>query len=157
LVVQALEINRQGLKTPLSTWEVPPDELRRFWRNGLFSTGYSLTLPWKAWPSSDKLRVVVQFRLADGRVFEADKDITIHLTPPAQQRPLPAPESAPAPVRPNPVLPTPHPLDPSVPDAVSAQTAHFTPADPGQPTATSLWHKAVPPPPVEILRPVPME
>src|SRR6266478_1273319 len=52
LRVTALEINAEGLKTPLSTWEVAPDQLRRTWRNGLLSTGYYVVLPWKTWPTT---------------------------------------------------------------------------------------------------------
>jgi hypothetical protein len=81
LTVTALQINAEGLKTPLSTWEVAPDQLRRTWRNGLLSTGYYVVLPWKTWPTTSRLRVVAQFTLADGRAFEADKDVTIRLLP----------------------------------------------------------------------------
>src|SRR5438309_5871388 len=81
LRVTALETSPEGLKTPLSTWEISPQELRRTWRNGLLSTGYYVVLPWKNWPTSSRLRVVAQFVLADGRVFEADKDVTIRLRP----------------------------------------------------------------------------
>jgi hypothetical protein len=82
LRVTALEVSSEGLKTPLSTWEIPPQELRRTWRNGLLSTGYYVVLPWKNWPTSSRVRVVAQFILADGRVFEADKDVTIRLPAP---------------------------------------------------------------------------
>ena len=79
--VQAQEITREGLKVPLSSWTVSPDQLRRSWRSGLLSTGYSLILPWQVWPSSDKLRVTVHFKLPDGRLFEADKDVTVRVAP----------------------------------------------------------------------------
>jgi hypothetical protein len=49
------------------------------------STGYVVALPWKLCPTTEKLRVVAQFKLPDGRVFEADKDVTIHVPPKAQQ------------------------------------------------------------------------
>ena len=81
LTVTALQISQEGLKTHLSTWEISPDQLRRTWRNGLLSTGYYVVLPWKIWPTSSKLRVIAQFTLADGRAFEADKDVTIRLPP----------------------------------------------------------------------------
>jgi hypothetical protein len=81
LLVEAVQIDERGLKTPLSSWEVLPDRLRLSWRTGLFTTGYRLTLPWKTWPSTEKLRVTARFRAYDGRLFEADKDITIHLAP----------------------------------------------------------------------------
>ena len=86
LYVEVVEINREGLKTFLSSWDVPPEQLRRTWRSGFLSSGYDVVLPWKAWPNSDKLRVVARFSLADGRTFEADKDVTIRLTPAAPLR-----------------------------------------------------------------------
>ena len=94
LLVTAVEVSTEGLKRPLSSWEISPDQLRRSWRNGLFNTGYSLTLPWKVWPSTEKLRVVVVFRMPDGRVFEADKDVTVRLVPLNQRPALPAPAPA---------------------------------------------------------------
>ena len=89
LMVQAIEVNSQGNKRLLSTWEVNPDQLSRTWRDGLLLKGYALTFPWKIWPSTEKLRVVVQMRLNDGRVFDADRDVTIHLPPPSQRHTLP--------------------------------------------------------------------
>ena len=91
LTVHAFEITTEGLKKPLCSWEVSADELRRSWKSGLLSTGYSLVLPWKVWPSYDKVRVVAQFTLTDGRVFEQDKDVTVRLVPPAHRKPPPGP------------------------------------------------------------------
>ncbi len=85
LFIQALEITPAGLKHPLSTWRISDDELRRSWRAGLLGSGYFLVLPWKVWPTSDKLRVDVQFHTADGRLFEADKDVTIRVVPAAKR------------------------------------------------------------------------
>jgi hypothetical protein len=90
LNVIALEINPEGLKTPLSSWTIGSDQLRRTWRNGLFSTGYYVMLPWKKWPSTTRLRVVAQFTLSDGRAFEAEKDVTLHLIPDGHRQPPPA-------------------------------------------------------------------
>src|SRR5205823_5874787 len=69
--VEALEVNSEGLKSPLSSWDVLPEQLRRAWREGLFGTGYYVILPWKVWPTCPQLRVVVRFTLSDGRAFEA--------------------------------------------------------------------------------------
>lgn len=91
LVVEALEINREGLKSPLGTWELSDAELRRTWRSGLLSNGYHVTLPWKSWPTSDRLRVVARLTLPDGRAFEADKDVRIRLTAAAHRKPMSAP------------------------------------------------------------------
>ncbi|HEV3443131.1 MAG TPA: hypothetical protein VG099_00745 [Gemmataceae bacterium] len=89
LHVEALEISPEGIKAPISAWDVPPDQLRRSWRSGFLSTGYSLVLPWRSWPSNEKVRVVARFIVSDGRVFEAEKDVTIHLTPVNRRKPLP--------------------------------------------------------------------
>jgi hypothetical protein len=104
LRVTALEVLPEGLKKPLSTWDVPAVELRRTWRSGLFSTGYFVVLPWKCPPSTEKLRVIVQFEMADGRLFEADKDVTIHLPPASLRKPpaesVPTTHTAEKPIRP---------------------------------------------------------
>ena len=143
LVIQALEITPAGLKQPLSSWQISDDELHRSWRSGLLSTGYVLVLPWKVWPTNDKVRVVAQFRLADGRLFEADKDVTVRVVP-AEKRPPPPPIDAP-------VLPPPYPLDPppAGPD--------LKPPPPDPPEKNTAWKpSANPAPPAEILRPVPL-
>jgi hypothetical protein len=154
LLVQALEITPEGLKRPLSTWEVSPEELSCSWRSGLLSTGYSLTLPWKVWPGSDRLRVVAQLRVADGRVFEADKDVTVHVAPGAHPPPAPTPAPAPVPAPspaapvPVPVLPAPKPLAPSPSEG---------PVLPPGTAAAPAWHAPAPEPAVEILRPVALD
>jgi hypothetical protein len=89
LHVAVLEISSQGLKSPLSTWDIAPPQLRCTWKSGLFGTGYNVVLPWKVWPSTDKLRVVAQFILTDGRVFEAEKDVKVHLPPEPLRKPVP--------------------------------------------------------------------
>jgi hypothetical protein len=112
--IEALEISPEGLKVPLSSWDLTPEQVRHTWRSGLLSTGYAIVLPWKNWPSSEKLRVIVRFTLADGRVFEADKDITIRLTPMAPRKitPLPDPGDPTPSLEPMPVLPSPRKLEP---------------------------------------------
>jgi hypothetical protein len=87
LIIRAVEITPEGLKKPLCSWELSGDNLRRTWKNGLLSTGYYMVLPWKAWPTNEKVRVVAQFTLSDGRTFEAEKDVTVRLVPLAQRRP----------------------------------------------------------------------
>ncbi len=89
--VEVLEITAEGLKTPLSSWDVPPEKVRRVWKSGFLSTGYVLILPWQNWPTSEKVRVVARFTLPDGRLFEAEKDVTVHLTPVARRKTKPAP------------------------------------------------------------------
>jgi hypothetical protein len=87
LYVLAVEINQQGLKTPVSSWTIPPDKLRQSWKQGLLSTGYSLILPWRYFPQTENLRIVARLITPDGRVYEADKDIKVHLVPGAPRRP----------------------------------------------------------------------
>jgi len=95
--VTALQITPEGLKSPLSTWEVTPGNLRRNWKSGLLSTGYFIALPWQVIPIAEKLRVVVQFQTPDGAVFEAERDIQVRLPhaprgePPASSGGLPPP------------------------------------------------------------------
>jgi hypothetical protein len=101
LVVAALQITPAGLKTPLSSWQVAPEQLRKTWRSGLLSTGYHVVLPWKIKPMYSRLRVTVRLVLADGRAFEADKDVSIRL--PATS--VPGPEQLSPPMEPAPVVP----------------------------------------------------
>jgi hypothetical protein len=160
LRVTALEISPEGLKTPLSTWEIPPQELRRTWRNGLLSTGYYVVLPWKNWPTTPRLRVVAQFILADGRVFEADKDVTIRLRP--DLRGLTPSGSPPHPVLPHmppadapiiepdgPEFPAPTPREVIQGEARRAPTPSVAPV--------SVWKKANPTSTrgADLLRPAP--
>jgi hypothetical protein len=77
LYVTVWEITPSGVKIPLSSWEVNSLDLRRTWRSGLLGSGYFVLLPWKKWPTQERLRVAVQLGLADGRLYEADKDISI--------------------------------------------------------------------------------
>lgn len=159
--IEALEISPEGLKTPLSSWDIPPEHLRRTWRSGLLSTGYDLILPWKNWPTSEKLRVIVQFTLADGRVFEADKDVTLRLAPNFERKPKPALIPADPSRAPNSELPLPPPrkLEAKPPDGAKAWI------EPPIPDAESLdpighWRSKKPPVPIfqaiQLLRPVPM-
>lgn len=103
LVVSVQEILPEGLKRSLSTWEISDEQLRRSWKTGLFGSGFYVTLPWKCPPSTEKLRVTAQLMLADSRLFEADRDITVRLLPEAQRQPMiplpPAHEELPLPRR----------------------------------------------------------
>jgi len=103
LCVEAVEINPQGLKSLLSSWDVSPAELRRTWRSGLLSSGYHVVLPWKTWPTSERLRVTARLTLPDGRAFEADRDVRVRLGPVAPHKSTPVSE---------PVLPKPRMHEP---------------------------------------------
>lgn len=95
LCVTALEVLPGGVKQPLSSWDVPPERLRSSWRSGFLSTGYFVELPWKAVPSSERLRVVARFTSIDGVVYEAEKDVNLR-TPAGPPRP-PVPYAVPGP------------------------------------------------------------
>lgn len=96
LQVWALEIDKNGVKVPLSSWVIPPNELARSWKNGFLGSGYTLTLPWKTPPHTENLRVVVRLVMTDARTFEADKDVRIRLGTLPPPRPL-MPEGPPIP------------------------------------------------------------
>jgi hypothetical protein len=87
LQVEVQEVAPTGTKSPLSTWELNQDQLRRTWKNGFWSSGYYITLPWKNWPSWNKLRVTARLTMNDGRVYEADKDCLIKITPAVYRKP----------------------------------------------------------------------
>ncbi len=94
LQVRVCEIMPGGVKVPLSMWEVSSADLRRTWKSGLLGSGYQVPLAWSKLPTQKKLRIEAQFRLADGRVFEADKDVPIRpfpMTAPVAQPPAPLP------------------------------------------------------------------
>jgi hypothetical protein len=139
--IDLFEITPQGLKTPLSSWDVTARELRRLWDEPLIGgASYRITLPWKALPTTERLRVVARFTTLDGKLFEAERDITISL-PPGVMRPgmpigvpgyCPPPmtqaapearaEERPAPAKPDeplvpPVATTPKPTKPKEPPA----------------------------------------
>jgi hypothetical protein len=162
--VEAWEITPEGLKTSLSSWDLTPEQLRHTWRSGLLSTGYFVVLPWKNWPASEKLRVIVRFTLVDGRLFEADKDVAIRLTPVARRKPVPPADPAEAnpPLEPIPELPPPQKAEPKPPSskawwvpADSAVTAKPATVNAGQPAY--VWRPKAAPSvadSVQLLRPV---
>jgi hypothetical protein len=171
LLIQAEEITKEGIKRPLSSWMIPPEQLRRSWKNGLLTTGYVLNLPWKVWPSTEKLRVSAQFQLPDGRVFAADRDVTVRLTP-LNQRPSIVPNTSPNPApafppAPKPaheggptLLPAPRPIDPakpSTPAPADAIPAPFPDAARSTPDPSPKDELPLEAPAAEILRPVPLK
>jgi hypothetical protein len=161
LTIEAQEVTAEGLKRPLSAWQVSPQELRCKWQNGLFSTGYLMILPWKVWPSTEKVRVIARFQMLDGRTFEADKDVTLRILPEDKRKmvspPAPAVETPPPetlPFMPKPVSPT--------PDKPGENTILPTPAPPLLPAPTpvesegpKLLHGSTGGK-VELLKPIPL-
>ena len=108
-----LEVKPEGTKVPIGLGD-STDKLRPLWKPGLMSSGYSVVLPWQKWPTSNKLRVVLRFTLSDGRVFEADKDVTIRppkVAPPPLMPGGPAEDHGPGPDGELP-LPLPRPTSP---------------------------------------------
>lgn len=115
LIVNVLTVTPQGLKKPLCWWRFGPEQLRTSWKQGLLSTGYTLMLPWTVFPATESVRVVVQFRTADGRVFEADKDLKVRVVPGAPRLhdgPPLLPPPTPLPAGPVPSEPFPVPVFP---------------------------------------------
>lgn len=94
-VVAAWDVSPAGIKSPIGSWDVPADKLRRTWKSGLISTGYFVALPWQTIPTSDRVRVAVRLVTSDGRAYETDRDITVK--PPSGALPrgaLPMPQPA---------------------------------------------------------------
>lgn len=170
MVIDVIETPREGASGLLKRYEIAPDQLRCTWQSGLFSTGYRLSLGFERWPITDRLRVVAYFRMTNGRVFEAGKDVVIRLPPERMRRPLnsppsppeqptptpapsPAPTPAPAPVEtPKQTLPPPTPVPEQLP-----LPQKKSPTQQEGPTLTRVkGQKPKRPPLVEMSRPVPM-
>lgn len=162
LEVQLIEIQPEGLKVPLSSWTITNDELSRSWRSGLLTTGYILSLPWKLWPQHDKLRVIVQFKLDDGRMFEAEKDFTVRIpaglmkrNPVIETVPMPMGTVIPAPMEGKIPLPAPVPEKkapepkslPIPPKPKETQPPPPAPVPPPKATLAPEKKEPLPPPP----------
>ena len=159
----ALEISPEGLKTPFSSWVVSPEELRKSWRSGFFSTGYILVLPWQGPPPhTEQVRVIARFQTTDGRAFEAERDVRVVLRPEVLRERLPPPPEPPAPIPgppaagpppPEPMpLPPPRTLDPALPPGGPTLPAP-APA-PVQPAAN--WQAAPLEGAIQLGRPAPL-
>ena len=86
LHLQAYEITPEGFKQPLSSWDISAEDLRKSYKSGLFQSGHILVLPWKALPTTEKLRLTAQLRLESGQAFEIDKEIKVRLAAGTQPR-----------------------------------------------------------------------
>jgi hypothetical protein len=89
--IAAWEITPAGIKNPIGTWELSADLLRQTWRSGIFATGYFVTLPWRSFPTTERVRVAARLTTTDGQAFEADRDITVRPAPQAFPRSVPIP------------------------------------------------------------------
>jgi hypothetical protein len=155
LHVEALEISPEGLKTPLSCWELTPDQLRRTWKTGLMSNGYQVTLPWKSWPSTERVRVVARFTLADGHAYEAEKDVTVRPTPVAKRKTFPGTGSEAPSAAGEILLPAPRKAEADVGPRSQAPAPQENVVE-----TAALWQPARKPASlaesVELLRPIPL-
>lgn len=122
-VITVLEIHPQGVKSPIGEWVIGPEQLRQSWKQGLLNTGYTLILPWKAFPQTENVRVIARLILADERVFETDKDVRVRVVPgrgtlPHELPPGAVPEPVPALRQPYPNTPvgvwTPPPMNDAI-------------------------------------------
>src|SRR5262249_36354210 len=58
MVIDVIETPREGPSGLLKRYAISPDQLRCTWQNGLFSTGYRLSLAFDRLPITERLRVV---------------------------------------------------------------------------------------------------
>jgi len=146
-LVAAWEVTPAGLKTPIGSWAIPADKLRPTWRSGLISTGYFVALPWQTLPSTERVRIAVRLITADGREFEADRDVNV--------RPTFRPGGTSGGSSP-PVLPYPQPVWPRTPGTPNPPTNPSPPGGrqplfperppPGVPPAIPPGTEELPPP-----------
>jgi hypothetical protein len=146
-LVAAWEIAPSGLKTHIGSWELSSDQLRRTWKSGLISTGYFVAVPWQTLPSTDRVRVAVRLVTADGRAYEADRDVSVRPPYPPRNNVLPYPSTPVPGVHPSaPTIPTPpgrQPLfpempPPNVPPAIPPGTEELPPPAPVEKAARLL-------------------
>ena len=143
LQIYALEITPQGVKTPLCMWDISAEQLRQSWKQGLLSTGYTLTLPWKQFPINEQVRVVVRFVTPDQRVYEADKDIKVRVVPGAALKRAPE------------MMPIPPPMPPPEEGPLLVPTGRVTSSSP--PAHATQWRPLESEPAVTIGRPQPLD
>jgi hypothetical protein len=155
LHVEAYEIAPGGVKNLFSSWEISADQLRRSWHSGLWSSAYTVVLPWKNWPTTERIRVLVRLTGTDGRVFETDKDVAVHLAPEARRKTA-LPQTPPVEIIvPPQTLPQPHKLD----GPTTSKAWWNVPENPVSVQQTALWHAHEPSPlvePVGLLKPIPL-
>ncbi|MFO0970357.1 MAG: hypothetical protein U0793_34385 [Gemmataceae bacterium] len=140
LVVIVLEIDAHGLKCPLDSWELNPEQLRQSYREALLSSGYSLRLPWRVFPRTENLRVIARLILPDERVFEADKDIRVRPVPGKSVREPVAPLPPEGPFLPGPELGPPPALVPPPAKTPEAAPALWRPTGKTPPAVRPVTH-----------------
>ena len=163
--IEVFEVTTAGLKSFLSAWDFAPRELRRLWESPLIGgAGYRLVLPWKAYPTTERIRIVVHFTTLDGQAFEAEKEATVRLLAPSKRKQANCPPDAGNPAMP--IVNSPPTL--LAPDLAVTPTAPEGPTRAvGRPTAVPAVRNparagsALPPPPMlkseeELPRPEPL-
>jgi hypothetical protein len=80
LRVEAHESTTEGGGRPIGSWELSAEQLAAKWRGGLFGNAYEVILSWQQGPTTEQVLVAVRFT-ADGRTFEAMRDVKIRLAP----------------------------------------------------------------------------
>jgi hypothetical protein len=156
LQIFVLDITPQGLKVPIGSWELSPEDLSKNWKQGLLSSGYILNLPWKQYPHCDSIRVVARFIVGDGRVYETDKDTRAHVMPGAAGRPPEVITDPPTPPPPSDSLPPPRVFPSSNP----SEGPLILPSSKSEyrgPRPNTPWVPASPPGSVRIGRPEPVQ
>lgn len=141
LQIYALEVSPQGVKTPLCMWDIPAEQLRKSWKQGLLTTGYTLSLKWKALPTTETVRVIVRLTTPDQRIYESDKDIKVRLVPGAIPKRIDEMAPMPGRLEGGPVL---------VP--TGRVTAGWLPPD--VPTTPTRWQAGEPEAPVTLGQPL---
>jgi hypothetical protein len=95
LHLSVLQDGPGGQTTCLTDWELPADLLEHAWTANWSERGYRVVLPWKTWPTADRVRVVARLQLADGLHREAEKEITLRQEAPAWTQPEGPPGNGP--------------------------------------------------------------
>ncbi|MCI0462743.1 MAG: hypothetical protein L0Z62_37820 [Gemmataceae bacterium] len=96
LLVEAHQLGVTGARLALCSWEIAPEDLARAWRADWAGSGYTLTLPWKSFPTTEQLRVSARLTLADGSRHEAIREIRVRLCPSTWKPVLPLETDHPA-------------------------------------------------------------
>jgi hypothetical protein len=63
--------------TFLGQWDLAPEILDGAWTSGWSEAGYRLVVPWKTWPTAEKVRVVARLTLADGTHLDAEQMVPL--------------------------------------------------------------------------------
>jgi len=79
LRITAEQMAPEGAAKALGEWVVPEEKLPAAWKQGLLDGGYHFEFAWQTPPSREQVRVVACFTTADGRSYEAAKEVKVRL------------------------------------------------------------------------------